>query len=97
VFDNPWLYYAIRTDDAVLIALLSCYPWHPSDMECHVLIVAGKAWQVLPLLRDSLAWAKGRKCVSWNFTSATAHDFAPLMKRIGAQREDRYQIELGGG
>jgi hypothetical protein len=101
VLQHPVLYYATRTDDAFLIALISCAPWHPNELECHVIVTAadvGKIWQTIPLLRDSVEWAKRRNCVSWNYCSDTTHDIGPLMKRIGAKRSDRYQMhfaELG--
>lgn len=99
VLPHPALYYAARTDDAYLIALLSTNPWTPADFDCHVITVCadlGRVWQTLPLLRACLDWARKRKCVRWNYQSDTSHDIEPLMRRIGAKKLARFQVDLNG-
>jgi hypothetical protein len=100
VLRNPLAYYAVRTDDAFLIALLRSLPWLPNEFEAHVIVVCadiGKIWQAVPLLRASLAWARHRKAASWQFQSDTMFDVAPLVRRLGAASlEPRFIIRLEG-
>jgi hypothetical protein len=100
VLQNPLAYYAVRTDDAFLIALLRPLPWLPNDFEAHIIVVCadiGKIWQVMPLLRASIDWARHRKAVAWHFQSDTMFDVAPLVRRLGAASlEPRFIIRLEG-
>lgn len=98
VLKNPLKFYAIRTDDALCITVMTETPWQPNAREVGVIVVLAdwtKVWQTLPLLRASVNWARKRKGVVWRFQSDTEYDIGPLMQRIGAVEDrPRYQINL---
>jgi len=98
VLKAPKMFYAARTDDAFLVALITSPPWLPDDYEVYVTVVCadhGKVWQTLPLLRSSVEWARRRRAVSWHFQSDTLNDIGPLMRRLGAcVQKPRYKIDL---
>lgn len=97
VLKQPMVFLPIRTDHAFLVALISLIPWTPADPEASVVMVCaddGCMWEAMTLLRESLAWAKRRKCVNWNVSSETAYDMAPLAQRLGAVVNPRYRVEL---
>ena len=98
VLPQSLIYYAARTDDAFCVSMVAVAPWTPSDFRCEVCIIGadvGHVWQCIPLLKASIAWARGRKCVSWHCDSATSQEIGPLMKRVGATAiEPRYRMEL---
>jgi hypothetical protein len=98
VLKQPMVFLPIRTDDAFLIALLSCIPWKPADMECNVALVCaeeGHMWQAMAMIRKSLDWAEQRGCAVWHISSETAYDLGPIAKRVGARLcEPRYEVKL---
>ena len=101
VLKNPLKFYALRTDGALCISVMSETPWLPNKREVGVVVALAdftKVWETLPLLRASVNWARKRKAVIWRFQSDTEHDIGPLMQRIGAEPDrPRYQIQLKGG
>ena len=81
------VFYAARTDNAFIIALLACVPWFPTEWETNVIFICaepGAQWETIKLLRCSIAWAKARNCTTWRIASDTHIDTAPLAKRVGA-------------
>jgi hypothetical protein len=87
VLKNPIQYYATRTRDAFQITNLTTTPWTPAFFKADIVFICadkGKAWQVLPLLKDSIQWARDRHAVAWRFETETEFDLAPIMKRLGA-------------
>ena len=97
---NEWMR-AERSDDAFCISSILTPAWHPKEPECHVLFLCtaeGKHWQGISLLRSSIAWAKGKGCVRWWFSSETEHSIEQLALRVGAQPSVmRYKLDLGDG
>lgn len=88
----------IRTDDALCISALILPVWRTSPHECHVIAAVaekGKHWQLVRLLKRSLAWARERGCDKWIFGSETDTDVSALAKRVGGiPFNPRYRIEL---
>ena len=97
---SPQWALAIRSEGAFLAALLEAPPWWPNERECHVaVLVADKGchWQAVRLLRDSIAWARGKGCCRWWLSSETYYDFEMLARRVGAKpRVMKYEIALDG-
>lgn len=98
VLKNPLMFYPARTDNAFLIAMLANTPWLPNDFECHVVCVCaedGAMWETMALLRSSIDWAKGRRCVRWMLAGDTAFDLAPMARRMNANEvSPRFTINL---
>jgi hypothetical protein len=98
VMKNPLIFLAIRTDDAFLIALISCLPWLPSEFEVNVVMLCaedGAGWQAVKLCRYCIDWARRRKCTVWRICSETDFNLGPIAKRVGAtQLSDRYSLRL---
>jgi hypothetical protein len=73
-------------------------PWLPSEPECIVLFVCaddGAGWEALRLLRDSIAWARGRKCAVWRLSSDTDAELVMLARRLGiTEISPRYCIRF---
>jgi hypothetical protein len=90
VLKAPLMFYPARLTDAFTITMLSCEPWLPADFTANVVFTCandGAMWQTLHLLRDSIAWAKKRRCVAWRMWSDTDYDVSPLARRVGATME----------
>ena len=92
--------YAVRTDDAFLVAMQTILPWIPSEPEVNVVAICaddGAGWQVIRLLRASIEWARHRNAARWRLTSDTSYDVWPLAERVGATAiRPRYEIDLRG-
>jgi hypothetical protein len=90
-------YFAMRTEDAFLVAVLSSMPWSTSRSEAIVLILItddDKPWQIVRLLRESIKWARQRKAAHWHFWMDDA-DAGALARRVGArQNTNRYRVDL---
>lgn len=87
----------LRNDQAFLVANHVAPPWYPKRRECHVMALCareGAHWQALKLLRESVEWARLQGCVRWRFYSETDHDVGVLCRRLGADQETRYVIDL---
>ena len=87
VLKAPLMFYPVRLQNSFLIGMLSCVPWLPNDFDCHVACLCaddGAGWEVLRLLRGSIAWARTRKCKHWMINSDTEYDVSPLARRLGA-------------
>jgi len=73
-------------------------PWLPAEPECIELFVCaddGKMWQALKLLRDSIDWARKRRCAMWRLSSDTDSDLVGLAKRLGVTEiSPRYTIRF---
>jgi hypothetical protein len=98
VLKSPMTFYATRSDGAFQISMLSVMPWLPADAECNVVFVCaddGAMWEALRLLRDSIAWARTRKCSMWRLSSDTEYEFPGLAKRLGCTEvSPRYLIRF---
>jgi len=98
VLKNPLMFRPARMANAFAISMLSCMPWLPSEFECHVVALCADdnaGWEAMKLLRDSIAWARLRKCKRWRLSSDTEFDFAGLARRLGATEiSPRFTLEL---
>jgi hypothetical protein len=78
--------------------MLSVMPWLPAEPEAILLFVCAdedRGWQALRLLRDSVAWARKRRCAMWRLSSETDADLVMLAKRLGATEiSPRYTIRF---
>jgi hypothetical protein len=98
VLKSPLMFYPARTEHAFVITMLACEPWLPSDFTANAVFTCaddGAMWEVIPLLRDSIVWARKRRCVSWRMWSDTDYDVSPLARRVGATEAlPRYALRL---
>ena len=98
VLKSPMVFLPIRTDNAFLIALISVTPWLPADNEAHVIMVCadtGHGLEAVTLLRESVAWARRRKCATWRIVSETDMDLGAFARRVGATEiTPRYTLNL---
>lgn len=98
VMTNPFTFYAVRTDDAFLIATWVIYAWIPGDPEAHVAVICADEnaqFQAITLLRASIAWAKTRHAAKWKVASDTDYDLSALAKRVGAtELTARFELDL---
>lgn len=98
VLKSPMTFYATRTDAAFQISMLSIMPWFPAEPECSAIFACaedGALWDVIKLMRDSIEWARRRRCSMWRLSSDTAADFEHLAKRLGATEiAPRYVIRF---
>jgi hypothetical protein len=98
VLKSPMLFFPYRSENAFIIGMISCLPWLPAEFECNVIAACaddGAMWQVFPLLRASVDWARKRKCNTWRIVSETEFDFCQIAKRIGATEvSPRYVMRL---
>jgi hypothetical protein len=98
VLKQPMMFRPVRLANSFAISMLSCMPWLPSEFECHVVAVCaddGAMWECLRLLRDSVGWARLRKCSRWRLSSDTEHDLFNFAKRLGATEiSPRFTLEL---
>lgn len=89
---------ASRTTDAFCITSMLTPAWHPKEPEAHVLFLCaaeGAHWQAMSLLRESVAWARGKGCVRYWLSSETEHSIEALAKRVGAEPAvTRYKLDL---
>jgi TfoX/Sxy family transcriptional regulator of competence genes len=89
-------YFAMRTEDAFLVAVLGSMSW-ASRTEAIVLILItadDKPWQIVRLLRESIKWARQRKAAHWHFWMDDA-DAGALARRVGARENTkRYRVDL---
>lgn len=98
VLKSPLTFHAIRTQNAFLIDMLSVMPWLPAEPENIVVFVCaddGASWEALKLLRDSIAWARSRRCAIWRLSSDTETDLVAIAKRLGVTEiSPRYCIRF---
>lgn len=98
VMAKPILYFPVRSDDAFLISMITTLPWTPTVFCCDQVFAcadSNKMWQLVGLLRRSVAWAKRRNCTEWRVSSDTLYDFRPLAKRFGAEElQGRWILRL---
>jgi hypothetical protein len=98
VLTNPIQYYATRTANAFQITNLTTTAWAPTIFKADIVFICcdhDKMWEAIPLLRDSIQWAKDRYAVAWRFETETDYDLAPIMKRLGVgTRTPRYILDL---
>ena len=91
-------FYATRTDNAFQITMLSVMPWLPAEPEAILIFACAdehQGMQVVRLLRDSIAWARGRRCAIWRLSSDTDADLLLIAKRLGASEiSPRYCIRF---
>jgi hypothetical protein len=87
VLKAPLMFYPARSGHAFTITMLSCEPWLPSEFTANVVFTCadeGAMWETVLLLRDSIAWARKRRCTEWRMWSDTDYDVGPLARRAGA-------------
>ena len=98
VLKSPMTFYATRTEHAFQISMLSVMPWLPAEPECIELFVCaddGYGWEALKLLRDSIEWARKRRCTVWRLSSDPSSDVEALARRLGATEiSPRYTIRF---
>jgi hypothetical protein len=98
VLKSPLMFRSARTQNAFAISMLSCLPWAPNENECNVVFICadhGAMWESMKLLRDSIEWAKHRKCARWRLASNTEHDLHVMAKRLGAtEMTPRFTMEF---
>lgn len=99
VLKGPMLFYPARTEHAFAITMLSVKPWLPAEINAEVVFLCadtGCMWEAIELARDSIEWARRRKCVHWSLPQAeTGFDLTPIARRVGAKdRSPRYTLEL---
>lgn len=98
VLKSPLMFHSARTQNAFAISMISCLPWAPSDFECNIVFICaddGAMWEAMKLLRDSVAWAKLRKCSCWKLSSDTETEIFAMAKRLGATEvSPRYTLRL---
>jgi len=98
VLKSPLMFRAVRTKNAFAISMISVVPWLPSEFECNVVFIAADddaLWEAMKLLRDSIEWARLRKCVRWRLTSDTENDLCGIARRLGAKEiSPRFTLEL---
>lgn len=99
VLKSPLMFYAIRTNDAFVITMLSIVPWLPNTVESNVIFICaddGALWQAMTLLRCSIAWSRRRQCTLWRVSSDTDYDLRPLARRLGAtELTPRFILRFG--
>jgi len=87
VLKSPLMFHAVRTANAFCISMISVLPWLPSDFECNIVFICaddGAGWEAMKLMRDSIVWARKRKCVRWKLASDTEVDMYAIARRLGA-------------
>lgn len=98
VLKNPMMFFAERTQNAFCVSMMSVKPWTPSEQECNIAAFCcddDAMWEGMKLIRDSIEWARNRKCVSWTVNSDTENDFTMLARRVGAtELSPRFSIRL---
>lgn len=98
VLKSPLMFRAVRTANAFSVSMITTLPWQPSEFECHVVFVCaddGAMWEAFKLMRDSVAWAKKRKCTCWRLASDTEVDLYSMARRLGATEiSPRFKLEL---
>lgn len=91
----------IRSDKAFVIAVDIMPVWRGRNGECHVLLccaIDGGHWEASRLLKETIRWARDRKCAKWFFGSETDTDVSALAKYVGATKpQHRYCIDLMEG
>ena len=88
VLREPLQWYAVRTDDAFLIAIINMEYWRPAFLIVDILFVCaddGAMWQAMALLRASQEWAESRRARYWRLCGDTDFDLTPLAMRLGAK------------
>lgn len=98
VLRNPIQFYITRSPNAFQITNLSASAWTPKEFTADVVAVccdSGKMWEIFPLLRDSMRWAKERNAVRWRFETDTEYDLGAIMRRLGAtELTPRYALNF---
>ena len=91
-------FYATRMSDAFQISMLSVMPWLPAEPEAIVLFVCaddGKLYQAVKLMRDSIEFARKRRCAVWRLSSDTDIELVALAKRLGVTEiSPRYSLRF---
>lgn len=98
VLKSPIAFYATRSENAFQISMLSILPWLPAEPECSMIFACaddGHMWEIVRLMRNSIEWARRRRCSMWRLASDTEYDFEGLAKRLGADEiSPRYLIRF---
>lgn len=98
VVRNPIQFYITRTPNAFQITNLTASAWTPKEFTADIVAVCcdhGKMWEIFPLLRDSIRWARDRNALRWRFETDTEYDLGLIMRRLGASEiTPRYCLNL---
>ena len=98
VLKSPLMFHAVRTANAFAVSMISTLPWFPSQFECNIVFVCadeGHMWEAFKLMRDSVTWARKRKCSRWRLVSDTEVDLYQMARRLGAKEiSPRFTLEL---
>jgi hypothetical protein len=98
VLKSPLMFHSARTENAFAISMISTLPWLPSEFEANIIFICaedGAMWEAMRLLRDSVAWAKLRKCKRWRMSSNTEYDVQAMARRLGATEiTPRFSMEF---
>lgn len=98
VLRSPLTFYYTRTNNAFQITMLSVMPWLPAEPEASMIFACaddGHMWEIIKLCRDSVEWARNRRCTIWRLSSDTEYDFSGLAKRLGCEEmSPRYVIRF---
>jgi hypothetical protein len=96
VLKDPKMFLPIRTDNALLIAIIHVVPWLLGSEVQLVALIAdeGAVWECPALLRASIEWANLRNAKRWRFSARTENDaiIGPLMRRIGAHEDSPHLL-----
>jgi hypothetical protein len=98
VLRQPMVFLPVRTDHAFAISMISANPWMPAEWHAHIAMVCaeeGFMWDAMALLRESVAWARRRKCIDWRINSDTGFDLQPMALRLGADEvRGSFKVDL---
>ena len=88
VLKEPLQWYAVRTSDAFLLAIITSQAWRPRDWYVDPVFICaddGAMWQAMALLRASQRWGEMRGCRYWRLCGDTDFDLTPMGLRLGAK------------
>jgi hypothetical protein len=99
VLKNSLLFLPQRTENVFCISNMYTMPWTPTEFEACVQFICSDdgahVWEVMKLLRASVAWAKFRRCVAWRCASETDSELTMFARRVGAtELSPRFTIML---
>ena len=98
VLKSPLTFYPTRMSDSFQITMLSVMPWLPAEPEAIVLFVCaddGKLYQAVKLMRDSIEFARKRRCAVWRLSSDTDIELVAMANRLGVTEiSPRYCIRF---
>jgi hypothetical protein len=97
VLSSPASFHALRSDNAAVVSMITSQPWTPHKFEATATTVMaddGCMWELFPLLRASIAWARRLRCVSYKIASETDYDLGPMARRVGCKEAKYYILDM---